>query len=187
MYDALLSITRFIDQFIIDRIHYTILFIILIAKIRKSIDKEGALQVLRFMMLGYSMLMVIELILPFISVLNIKNEAWKFLQSTNGWYFYSYLFMMLFKCFLPLILFSNKLASKTGILLFVGVLMNFGMIFESFVITVTSIHRDYPDMSDALFFVSMMILSAIICGIYSSAIAFSISWFYTKIKKRITQ
>lgn len=186
IYEVLISTTRFIDHFIIDRIHYALLFILLFAKIRKSIDKTGAFQVVRFIMLSYSTLTIIQLLLPLISGLDLKNETWDFLERAyHSEYdiFTHFIIFLVLNCVLPLILFSNKLANNTWLVILLAVLMNGGKIFENFVMTVISFHRDYPDLSEGFERILSTSLISVAYGICGSVIAISLSLLLKKIKK----
>ena len=51
--------------------------------------------------------------------------------------------MLLAHSFLPLLLLFKKFRSKLYLVFFIALFMNLGWLFESFVIHLTSIHRDY--------------------------------------------
>jgi hypothetical protein len=68
-----------------------------------------------------------------------ENLPGRFNDKYSAFYF----FLFLSNTLLPLLLLNERLGKNLWVLLIVGILMNFGRIFESIVVMVTSYHRDY--------------------------------------------
>lgn len=73
----------------------------------------------------------------------VVYEQYAFLNRMSGPYFWAYWIMMSCNLILPQLFWWKKLRRHIGFMMFVSIIVNIGMWFERFVITVTSLHRDY--------------------------------------------
>ncbi|MDX1418467.1 MAG: NrfD/PsrC family molybdoenzyme membrane anchor subunit [Rubricoccaceae bacterium] len=73
----------------------------------------------------------------------VEYEQYAFLNRATGPYWWAYWIMMSCNLILPQLFWIKKLRRSIGFMLFVSIIVNIGMWFERFVITVTSLHRDY--------------------------------------------
>jgi hypothetical protein len=96
--------------------------------------------ILKWIMIGYAGLCIFQLIL----LLSFVEIGDSFIESVTGEFWFSYWLMWSANTILPLILLFKRIGDKLIFLLLVAILMNSGWLFESFVIHVTSFHRDYP-------------------------------------------
>ena len=92
----------------------------------------------------------------------VQYEQYAFLNRMFGPYAWAYWTMMFCNLFFPQFFWSKKLRTNIGFTFFASIIVNIGMWFERFVITVTSLHRDYlpsswdyytPTIVDVLTFV----------------------------------
>jgi hypothetical protein len=81
-------------------------------------------------------------LISFLAIIFTDSEASSFWSRMTGQYKFAYWFMFISNSVLPLCLIFKK-CQKLYILLLITILMNLGWLFESFVIHVTSLSRDY--------------------------------------------
>jgi molybdopterin-containing oxidoreductase family membrane subunit len=73
----------------------------------------------------------------------VKYEMYAFLNRATGPYAWAYWIMMSCNLFFPQFFWSKKLRRNIPFMFVTSIIVNIGMWFERFVITVTSLHRDY--------------------------------------------
>ncbi len=124
-------------------------FIVLLAqRVFKKIDIKNAIRIIKWTLITYGLVVLLySMILFFYS--NDSNSKFEFLARVNGSYKYAYWLILILHSIFPLLLFFRKIGNKVYFVLLVAVLMNIGWLFESFVIHLTSAHRDYlPAVND---------------------------------------
>ncbi|GAA4056457.1 hypothetical protein [Flavobacterium chungnamense] len=137
-----IELLSFIDDHFIDGIFVSVLLIIIVRKFFKSIKTQNALTILSYLMVFYCLLSIIYLIL--ISVVKVDSELYaSFINRATGIYKLTYILMLVAHTFLPLLLLFKKFRSKLYLVFFIAIFVNLGWLFESFVIHLTTIHRDY--------------------------------------------
>jgi molybdopterin-containing oxidoreductase family membrane subunit len=72
-----------------------------------------------------------------------RYEAYVFLNRAFGPYAWAYWTMIFCNVVAPQVFWFRKLRRSVPVMFVVSILVNIGMWFERFVITVTSLHRDY--------------------------------------------
>ncbi len=184
IFEIIADILRFLNLNVIIGIPFTIVFFLLIKRLWKHYDDSVAFQIIRYFLISCALIACIIFIIPFFNIYGIENEAYNFFKRAEGWYFYSYLTLMLFHLFIPLFLFFNKIGGNKIWLLLISLGMNIGMIFESFVIFVTSIHRDYVPGNLIPVEFPWRELNAMICGIIFGIVVFVISEVVKKVKRK---
>ena len=73
----------------------------------------------------------------------VEYEQYAFLNRAFGPYAWAYWTMMFCNLVFPQFFWSKKMRRSIGFTFFASIIVNIGMWFERFVITVTSLHRDY--------------------------------------------
>lgn len=73
----------------------------------------------------------------------VVYEQYAFLNRMTGPYAWAYWIMMSCNLILPQLFWSKKLRRNLTLMMVISIVVNIGMWFERFVITVTSLHRDY--------------------------------------------
>ncbi len=140
--ELFIELLSFIDDHFIDGIFVSVLLIIIVRKFLKSIKTKTAVEVVSYLMVFYCLLSIIYLFL--ISIVKVDSELYaSFINRATGIYKLTYILMLLAHSFLPLLLLFKKFRSKLYLVFFIALFMNLGWLFESFVIHLTSIHRDY--------------------------------------------
>lgn len=126
---------------IIRGIFVGIALIILIRLVfKEKIETVISLEIIRWILISYSLITIISWLLLLIFP---HSEKYAFLDRATGPYAWAYWLMLLMNCVVPLILLNKNIGKKIYIIFFISLFMNFGWLFERFVIIVTSIHRDY--------------------------------------------
>lgn len=74
--------------------------------------------------------------------------------------------MLIANCVLPLILLNKKTGKKLRILFIIALLMNLGWLFESFVIHITNLHRDYMTENDNTYLPNEREIEILMRGLY---------------------
>ena len=119
----------------------SVLFVIIIARFFKSVDTKHAFNMLRWLVISYT------IAIGFATLIQLITGASSFTRAT-GPYWFTYWVMLVGSCIFPFTLLYRRFANKKYFLLLVAVIMNLGWLFESFVIHVISIHRDYLPPSE---------------------------------------
>lgn len=132
---------KFISDFLIKGIFISILLIILIKLIFKNkIETVLSTRIIKWIIIIYSFGVLVSTILMFIFP---PTEKYAFLERATGPYWWAYWLMLSMNSIIPLILLNNKIGRNIYFLLTISFLMNIGWLFESFVIHMTSLHRDF--------------------------------------------
>ena len=140
--ELFIELLSFIDDHFIDGIFVSVLLIIIVRKFFRSIKTQNALTILSYLMIFYCLLSIIYLIL--ISVVKVDSDLYaSFINRATGIYKLTYILMLFSHSFFPLLLLFKKFRSKLYLVFFIALFMNLGWLFESFVIHLTTIHRDY--------------------------------------------
>lgn len=141
MVDKFAEFISFIGHNLIQGIFISVLSLILIKLIvKEKVETFFSSQILRWIIIFYSFGAIISTIL----LLTFEHsKEYAFLNRATGPYWWAYLLMLITNCVLPLILIKNKIGKKLRILFIIALLMNLGWLFESFVIHITNLHRDY--------------------------------------------
>ena len=135
-------IISLIDNHLIRGIFIGVLFIVLVRKFFKKLDTEIAISIIKWLLIIYSTGVVLSYLLLFL--FSDSSDHSNFLNRLTGRYRFAY-WLMLAASILPLILVFKKVNNKIYFVLILTILMNFGWLFESFVIHVTSMHGDYSN------------------------------------------
>jgi hypothetical protein len=144
------ALLAFIDTHFIDGIFVSLLIILLVKWIVKSIDTKIAMASIVWIIIGYSILSMVYLLL--IGVFNFDaNLHTSLIERATGKYKIIYVLMLLCHSILPLVLLIKRFRTATLVFL-ISVLMNIGWLFESFIIHLTSFHRDYSEENSNPFF-----------------------------------
>ena len=89
--------------------------------------------------------------------------------------------MLFMNCTFPLILLNKRIGKNIYIILLVTLLMNWGWLFESFVIHITSMHRDYAQSDYPNHFISIreveLLIKGFFVGVFALIIGNGIHWF----------
>lgn len=140
--ELFIELLSFIDDHFIDGIFVSVLLIVIVRKFLKSIKTKTALEILSYLMVFYSLLSIIYLFL--ILVVKVDSGLYtSFINRATGFYKLTYIAMLLTHSFLPLLLLFKKFRNKLYLVFFIALFMNLGWLFESFLIHLTTIHRDY--------------------------------------------
>lgn len=160
------EIVAFISEYIIKGIFISVLIIALARKLFKGkVDANNAFQIIAWLMPGYAVLILgyYLIILVFPNALgDLSGSLW---ARATGPYWYAWWLIFVFNCVLPLLLLIKKLRGKAAVLFIIGILMNFGWLFESFVIHVTAMHRDYIPSSVPFDRELMALFKGVIVGV----------------------
>jgi len=114
---------------------------------KNKVDTYYALQILRGIILGYCFLVLLRFI--FVLVVPSGNESHLvFIQRVTGPYSWAYWTMFLFHVLLPFTLLIKRLGTNIYFLFLIAVLMNIGWLFESFVMHLTTLQREYAMTDD---------------------------------------
>ncbi len=102
-------------------------------------DKMAKIMLVTGMMVGYAYAM--EFFIAWYS--GNQYESFAFVNRAFGPYAWAYWIMVSCNVIIPQLYWSKKIRSNELILFITSILVNVGMWFERFVITVTSLHRDF--------------------------------------------
>ena len=136
--DTYFEIVNLIFDYLIKGIFISVFVIVFVRSFFKKIDTQMAIRIVQWMMIAYSMSVLFWLIISSTRV----NSSSDFSERATGPYWFAY-WLMALSGLLPILFFIKKLSRKVYFILFVSVFINIGWLFESFVIHVTSMHRDY--------------------------------------------
>ena len=146
MVDNFAELISFIEHNLVQGIFMGVLLLILVKFVSKSkMETYYSSQIIRWIMITYAIGAIISTTL--LLFLNNSKE-YAFLNRATGPYWWAYLLMLISNAVLPLILLNNRIGKKLRVLFFIALLMNLGWLFESFVIHVTSMHRNYMTEND---------------------------------------
>jgi hypothetical protein len=131
-----------IDTYLIKGIFISILIIILARTfLKKNIVFNTAVAIIKWVLVFWAILNLASFLVLLFSINSnsYSSSVWK---RATGEYGFSY-WIMLLGSFSPLFLLFKNLGRKAYFILLVAILTNIGWLFESFVVHVVSIHRDY--------------------------------------------
>ena len=122
----------------------SVLVTIISQKILKGkTDNRHAITIIRWILLGYGTLVLFYyLIILFMPESSAATNS-AFWSWATAPYKYYYWFMLAANAFLPLVLYLERVQHKVYFILGVTIVMNIGWLMESFIIHITSLHRDY--------------------------------------------
>ncbi len=148
---------------------------------KNKIDTYYALQILRWIILTYTALVLIRFVIA-VLLLSGDESPVVFINRAFGPYWWAYWTMFLGHSILPFLLTIKRIGTNAYFLLVIAVLMNIGWLFESFVIVMTTLHRDFAEHSgeqDSLLFqyVFILIMNGICLGILVLLIGNVIKYF----------
>lgn len=112
-----------------------------------TLEKMNKIIVLTSMMVGYAYCM--EFFMAWYS--GVQVEVFAFMNRAFGEYFWAYWIMFSCNVIFPQLFWFKKIRRSIPLMFMLAVLVNVGMWFERFVITVTSLSRDYLPSSWAYF------------------------------------
>lgn len=138
--DKYFDVLNFISRNVVSNIFLPVLLIIIIKVSTNKDIVSTALKVIRWVIISYCIISLIGWLFIFILP---TTESYAFIDRAIGSYAWAYWLMLFFNSMFPLILLIKKLGENIFVILLISILMNFGWLFERFVIIITSIHRDY--------------------------------------------
>jgi Ni/Fe-hydrogenase subunit HybB-like protein len=113
----------------------------------KTLERMNKIIMVTGMMVGYSYAM--EFFMAWYS--GVQPEQFTFLNRALGPYAWAYWIMVSCNVIFPQLFWIKKLRTSIPVMFVIGVLVNVGMWFERFVITVTSLSRDFLPSSWAYY------------------------------------
>lgn len=141
MIETYTEFLKSISDYLIKGIFISILLIIFIKLISKNkIETVLSTKIIKWVIIVYSFGVLVNTILMFIF---LPTEKYTFLERATGPYWWAYWLMLSMNSIIPLILLNNKIGRNIYFLLIISLLMNIGWLFESFVIHMSSLHRDF--------------------------------------------
>jgi hypothetical protein len=135
--DTFEKIIYFFNNHLIRGIFISVFVILFAKKISKNkIETDTSLQVIRWTILLYALGNTISVV--FSIIIKDKEEYFFLKQLTNvNW------FMLIANSIIPLTLFYKTFGKRIFYILAISLLMNFGWLFESFIIHVPAISRSF--------------------------------------------
>ncbi len=129
------------NEYCIQGIFISVLVVLLTQKIFKDrIDIKLTIAITKWGIISYSIMSIGALI---ISLVLSAEAQLQYLGRMTGPYWWAYWWMLVLSSIVPLLLLFKKIGRKKRYLLIISLLMNFGWLYESFIIHGTSIHRDF--------------------------------------------
>ncbi|MDP3684447.1 MAG: NrfD/PsrC family molybdoenzyme membrane anchor subunit, partial [Ignavibacteria bacterium] len=122
------------------------------------LDKMNKIILATSMMVGYAYGM--EFFIAWYS--GNPSEQFVFINRAFGPYFWAYWIMVTCNVLIPQLFWFKKIRTTIPIMLVIVIFVNVGMWFERFVITVTSLHRDFLPSSWGYFVPSIFDLGTLI-------------------------
>ncbi len=140
------DLIKFFNDNIINGIFISVLVVIMVKLfLKRIIDPFYSIKIIKWTLIVYVLMAIIDVVF---GIFSIENHA--LVNRATGPYWWAYWFMLIAHLILPLSLFHKKLGSKIYFILTISIFMNIGWLFESFVIHLTSLHRDYNSDRTAL-------------------------------------
>ena len=134
---------KLIDDAFIKGVFLSIITVIFCKRfLNNQIETIVSAKILKWTLIIHAIVVIINTLILFFFR---DSENALFLSRATGQYWWIYLFMLTMNSVVPLFLLNKKLGDNLYFMLIVGILINLGWIFESFVIHVTSINADYGD------------------------------------------
>jgi len=112
-----------------------------------------------------------------------KYEVYAFMNRAVGPYAWAYWTMITCNVFIPQLFWSKRIRRSIPIMFVISIFVNIGMWFERFVITVTSLHRDFLPSSWGMFHFTFYDLGAIFG---SFGMFFTLFLLYTRVLPAIS-
>jgi molybdopterin-containing oxidoreductase family membrane subunit len=166
-------IFKFLDLLLIKTIFISVLIIIILKWIIKTLKTELALAIIKWILISYSILIIISLTFPFFTGEN--NEILPFINRATGPYYWAYFVMLFSAIVLPQTLLIKNLGKSKYFILIISILINAGMWFERFVIIVTSLHQDYFMGSEHYSILNLVPMESILVGLFWGILFLSIA------------
>ncbi len=171
--DTFNTIISLFNQHLIRGIFISVLLIVIVRKFYKKIDTQNSIRIVKWLLITYSTGVVLNFLL-FLIFSEDSGNYLDFWDRAKGPYFVAYWAMFIASCS-SLLLFSKKLSGSIYFILFLSILMNFGWLFESYVIHITSIHRDYVPINSYRAYLPfdhelLIVFKGMILGIASLAV-----------------
>jgi hypothetical protein len=146
MTSPITSLVSFLSDHFIRGIFISILTIALAGWFNKGINMRISITIIRWTIILYAILATADTIASFAFGFSDSYQ-----ERMSGPYWTAYWFMIFANTLLPLLLLLNKIRDKLLWLFVISIAMNAGWLFESYVIHVTSLHRDHmPEGSISL-------------------------------------
>jgi len=144
-----LDVINFIGHYVIKGIFISVLVIIVSRKLFKGkINIQNAVNIIACILVGYAMLSLLYYLIYFILHWHGDTYTTAFWARATGTYWFAYWLMLVSNIIMPLLLLFKKLRLKIYVVFMLSVIVNIGWLFESLVIHVTGIHRNYsPGLS----------------------------------------
>jgi len=167
------QIIDLINILFIKGIFISVLIIICSRLLFKRVDTKNALLIIRWLLLSYSILVIVQLL---ITLLHPESSKAFWERATDRYRFAFWL--MISSPLLPLFLFVKSLRNNIYILLFMAIWINIGWHMESLVIHLTMMNREYSGNSNSSPSTGevMIILKGILIGVLILAIGNSYIW-----------
>lgn len=138
--NTLQVILNIVNSIFIRELFFIVIALVLYRSIFKRDDiYTKSINFLRWIIVCYSVMGLLSYLL----LLVFPNEDYALMNRATGSYWWSYLLMSTGHLLIPLLLLNKRLGRSVYFLLFLGIMMNMGRLFERFVILTTSLHRDY--------------------------------------------
>ena len=138
--DKLFEIPVFISRYIISYIYLPVLLLIILKISVNANSIAVPLNFIKWIIISYCIITI----LCWLLILMLPHSGnYAFIKRATGPYAWAYWLMLFFNCLLPLVLLHKKFGKNVYIVFVISFLMNFGALFEKFVIIITSFHRDY--------------------------------------------
>tara|TARA_R110002050_G_scaffold138408_1_gene262153 strand:- start:54 stop:608 length:555 start_codon:yes stop_codon:yes gene_type:complete len=141
MIDKYAELVSLIGHNLIRGIFISVILLIIVKMLfKRKLETEISLRIIKWIIIIYSFAALTSYSLLFIFP---HEEKYAFLERANGPYSWAYWLMLFANCIIPLILLNKRIGKNIYIILCITIFMNIGWVFESFVIHMTSMHRDY--------------------------------------------
>lgn len=155
---------------------FAVVIIGILSRFKKSSNLSSPIVLLQKLVLVYAILNSISLLIS-VGINPKESEYYQFFIRATGPYFIVFILNLIFQTVFPFLLFIKRLKGKFWITFFIALLSNSGWWFESLVIHITSIHRDYLTISSFNFFNLLPYpreIELILIGVFYGSILFFI-------------
>jgi hypothetical protein len=137
-----LKLLDIIGQYYINGLFMSVVVIIAAKRLLSNyIETKISISILKWSVISYCSFGVISFLANI--MFNHNSGISAFSERATGPYWWAYWIMVLSHLVAPLTLIIKKLGERIYFVLFISLVMNLGWIFESFVVHMTSLHRDY--------------------------------------------
>lgn len=139
--DVYFDVVYWLNNTLIRGLFISVIVVILFhLTLNDKVNTKHASKIICWIILLYGIAAVISQLLMFIMPPSEEYRVW---ERATGPYWWAYWVMIVSHTVLPLTLLLIKSWRTIYFLFFLSLIMNAGWLFESFVIHVTSMHRDY--------------------------------------------